>query len=293
MRPGQHNKRGRNRHRTSGGGGSSGGGSSGGGSGGNPLSRVYESNGPDVKVRGNAQTVAEKYLQLGRDALSASDIVGAENYFQHAEHYLRIVSAAQAYQQQMQPQQYRRLGEEMEDDEGDETPEQAFVEPRNQPQPQIQSAEQPDTGGDQPFEAERQQQQNFRSQRDRDPQQGGQHNQGNRDRNRSRWQDRRDQQPSTNVEPRQAQPQPRFEDQPRELAPTPAPAPRAEAAVETGQWEAPSFLRRPSPLPPPEPEMEVVEAEASALAAPERKRRVRREKPVEAVETTIPEPAGD
>ena len=292
MRPGQHNKRGRNRHRTSGGG-SSGGSSSGGGSGGNPLSRVYESNGPDVKVRGNAQTVAEKYLQLGRDALSASDIVGAENYFQHAEHYLRIVSAAQAYQQQMQPQQYRRPGEEMEDDEGDETPEQAFVEPRNQPQPQVQSAEHQDVGGDQPFEAERQQQQNFRPQRDnrdRDSQ-GGQPNQGSRDRSRSRWQDRRDQQPTTNGEARQAQPQPRIEEQPRELAPLPAPAPRGEAAVETGQWEAPSFLRRPAPLPPPEPE--VVEAEATALAAPERKRRVRRDKPAKAVETTIPEPADD
>ena len=71
MRPGQqHNKRGRgrNRHRSSGGGGGGGGGGSGGG---NPLSRVYDSNGPDVKVRGNAQTVAEKYLQLARDSQSS------------------------------------------------------------------------------------------------------------------------------------------------------------------------------------------------------------------------------
>ncbi len=61
----------------------------------NPLSRNFESNGPDVKVRGNAAHVAEKYLQLARDAQSSGDPVLAENYLQHAEHYFRIVAAAQ------------------------------------------------------------------------------------------------------------------------------------------------------------------------------------------------------
>lgn len=61
----------------------------------NPLSRNFESNGPDVKVRGNAAHVAEKYLQLARDAQSSGDSVMAENYLQHAEHYNRIVMAAQ------------------------------------------------------------------------------------------------------------------------------------------------------------------------------------------------------
>jgi len=61
----------------------------------NPLQRSYESNGPDVKVRGTAQHVAEKYLQLARDAQSSGDPVAAENYFQHAEHYYRILLAAQ------------------------------------------------------------------------------------------------------------------------------------------------------------------------------------------------------
>src|SRR5690242_1492190 len=109
MRPGQHNKRGRNRNRRHSGGG-------GGGGGGNPLNRVYESNGPDVKVRGTAQTVADKYLQLGRDAQVSGDIVMAESYYQHAEHYLRILAAAQAYQQQMQ-QQYRRPEEDFGDED--------------------------------------------------------------------------------------------------------------------------------------------------------------------------------
>lgn len=61
----------------------------------NPLSRNYESNGPDVKVRGNAAHIAEKYIQLARDAQASGDSVMAENYLQHAEHYFRIVSAAQ------------------------------------------------------------------------------------------------------------------------------------------------------------------------------------------------------
>src|SRR5215217_5276669 len=61
----------------------------------NPLSRNYESTGPDVKVRGNAAHVAEKYMQLARDAQSSGDSVMAENYLQHAEHYFRIVSSAQ------------------------------------------------------------------------------------------------------------------------------------------------------------------------------------------------------
>jgi hypothetical protein len=65
----------------------------------NPLSRNFESNGPDVKVRGNAAHVAEKYLQLARDAQSSGDPVLAENYLQHAEHYFRIVAAAQQQQQ--------------------------------------------------------------------------------------------------------------------------------------------------------------------------------------------------
>ena len=62
----------------------------------NPLTRVYESNGPDVKVRGTAQTIVEKYQQLARDAQASGDPVAAENYLQHAEHYFRIIAAAQA-----------------------------------------------------------------------------------------------------------------------------------------------------------------------------------------------------
>jgi len=68
-----------------------------------PLTRVYESNGPDVKIRGTASHVAEKYLQLARDAQSNGDPVSAENYYQHAEHYFRMIAAAQEQFRQSQP----------------------------------------------------------------------------------------------------------------------------------------------------------------------------------------------
>ncbi|WP_188411227.1 DUF4167 domain-containing protein [Agaricicola taiwanensis] len=72
----------------------------GGGKGPNPLSRTYESNGPDVKIRGTASHIADKYVQLSRDAQASGDPVAAENYMQHAEHYYRLLAAAQA---QFQP----------------------------------------------------------------------------------------------------------------------------------------------------------------------------------------------
>src|SRR6478672_3943351 len=98
MRNGQKRMRGRGNHRKSQ----------------NPLTRVYESNGPDVKIRGTASHIAEKYIQLARDAQGSGDPVAAENYYQHAEHYFRLIAAAQEqfrqqnpyYQQgQQQPQQ--------------------------------------------------------------------------------------------------------------------------------------------------------------------------------------------
>ena len=87
---GMKRQRGRNR----GGGGGSGGG------GGKPqqhnVNRAFESNGPDnVKIRGNAQHVFEKYQQLARDASAAGDRVLGENYLQHAEHYFRVLRAVQ------------------------------------------------------------------------------------------------------------------------------------------------------------------------------------------------------
>ena len=62
----------------------------------NAFSRHYESNGPGVKLRGTAAQIAQKYLSLARDALMSGDMVAAESYFQHAEHYNRIIMATQS-----------------------------------------------------------------------------------------------------------------------------------------------------------------------------------------------------
>jgi hypothetical protein len=97
----------------------------------NPLTRVYESNGPDVKIRGTANHVAEKYLQLARDAQTSGDPVSAENYFQHAEHYFRLIAAAQEQFRQQNPnfqprpesgndQQFQPRSDEQFEEGGDE-----------------------------------------------------------------------------------------------------------------------------------------------------------------------------
>ena len=93
----------------------------------NPLSRMYESNGPDVKIRGTASHIAEKYLQLARDAQSSGDPIAAENYYQHAEHYFRLIAAAQEQFRQSQPY-YQQGGDQRGNspddgyDDGDEQP---------------------------------------------------------------------------------------------------------------------------------------------------------------------------
>ena len=60
---------------------------------GNPRQQTFDSNGPDVRIRGNAYQVLEKYLAMARDAASAGDRIAAENFYQHAEHYYRIINA--------------------------------------------------------------------------------------------------------------------------------------------------------------------------------------------------------
>lgn len=92
MKPGSNQRRSRGRG-GSGGGGGGGGGNNGGQQRRHSRNHTYESNGPDVKVRGTAQQVLDKYLQLARDAQSGGDRVRAEAYLQFAEHYYRIISA--------------------------------------------------------------------------------------------------------------------------------------------------------------------------------------------------------
>jgi len=58
-----------------------------------PRNQTYDSNGPDIRIRGNAHQVLEKYLTLARDAASQGDRIAAENYYQHAEHYFRVINS--------------------------------------------------------------------------------------------------------------------------------------------------------------------------------------------------------
>lgn len=121
MRPGQNKRlRGRNNRK-----------------GPNPLTRSYESNGPDVKVRGTAQHIAEKYLQLARDAQSSGDPVMAESYLQHAEHYYRLIAAAQAAQQAQMGLRPAGGEAEIEDEEEEALPDRFASVAERLPQPQF------------------------------------------------------------------------------------------------------------------------------------------------------------
>jgi hypothetical protein len=112
----------------------------GGGGGGGPRpphrSQTFDSNGPNVKIRGNAYQVYERYLSLAREAQSSGDPVSAENFYQHAEHYFRVMNAnGEAFrQQQQQPQQ---MPGELDgiDGEGEQPEEAHFVQIQPAPPP--------------------------------------------------------------------------------------------------------------------------------------------------------------
>lgn len=250
-RQGQHNKRGRGRNNRRPGGGGSGHSNNGG----NPVNRVYESNGPDVKVRGTAQTVAEKYMQLGRDAQSSGDNVMAESYFQFSEHYFRVMAAAQPVGQPTQ-QLRRPEDEDYEEEGGDaaegetEAAQVAMVSEGGQAGMGEQGSEA--AGGVQ--DMDRSDQRNFRQRDNRD---------GNRERFRPRWQNRGEQQRD---QPRDNDGEPRNADSESQMPREAAVEGRASGNVEeagSGRWEAPSFLRRPA----------AVTAEAGDVPAAEKKGR--------------------
>ncbi|WP_022724073.1 DUF4167 domain-containing protein [Rhodopseudomonas sp. B29] len=202
MRNGQNNKRLRNRN-------NGGNNNNNNRRGQNPMTRVFESNGPDIKIRGTASHIAEKYVQLARDARSSGDPVAAENYYQHAEHYFRLIAAAQEQFRQNQPMP--RIDNDMldgdDDSEGDYS--NFGAEPGLVPQPQAQPYQQREQPQFQPRERDHQP----REQRDRDQPRG----------------DR--EQP----QPREHRPQPQF--QPRE---------QPQPVVE-GVDRLPSFITGPQP----------------------------------------------
>jgi hypothetical protein len=178
----------------------------------NPMTRVFESNGPDIKIRGTASHVAEKYVQLARDARSSGDPVAAENYYQHAEHYFRLIAAAQEQFRQNQPQP--RTENEMPTEEGEDEGENFNhfgQEPGFVPQQQ------------QPFVPRENNQQ-----RDFQPREGGQ----------PPYQRDRDQQPREHHREREHRPQPQYQPQPQ---------PQPVIADAGGVDRLPSFITGPQP----------------------------------------------
>ena len=110
---------------------------------------TFESNGPEGKIRGTAFQVIEKYQALAQDALSAGDRIGAENFFQHAEHYYRVVAAngwdqrgQRQHNQQPQPQPAQPRVEPEQKPAGEQQPVAAA-----EPQPEVVTAgdESPET----------------------------------------------------------------------------------------------------------------------------------------------------
>ena len=135
MRPAQKSNRSRGRGNRKGGGG---------GGGGNNINRVFDSAGPEGKVRGTPQQIIDKYLSLARDAQTSGDRVAAENFLQHAEHYQRILITANATQEQA-----RREAQEAATDQQQDRNNGAVVQdpgaqpqPSGQPQPQQPAASQ-------------------------------------------------------------------------------------------------------------------------------------------------------
>lgn len=222
MRQGQQNRRGRGRNNNR--------------KGHNPLARSFESNGPDVKIRGTPAHIAEKYLTLARDAQSSGDPVLAENYLQHAEHYTRIIMA---YREQLQQpgdmsngngQRMRPdgdIGDEFGDDDGEDGLDDPFQSPlpqQAQPQPPRQhggyDAHRHEGGRhDRPYR--RDHGRGFRSDRDRDRDRGDRH-----------------------VEGRPQAPE-RHQERPQEPAEAGGEQRRRDKVPPQQQHEQPEFLRRP------------------------------------------------
>ncbi len=219
MRNGQNNKRMRNRNNNN----------NQNRRGQNPMTRVYESNGPDIKIRGTASHIAEKYLQLARDARSSGDPVAAENYYQHAEHYFRLIAAAQEQFRQNQPQQQPRQDDLMNEDEDEGESfssfgqEPGFIPVQQQPQPYMRDRDngpREQRDGQPPFQRDQQQPREHRGDREHRGERDNRGERGHRD-------------------DREHRPQPQYQPQP--------PQPQPVISDDGGVDRLPSFITGPQP----------------------------------------------
>lgn len=184
----------------------------------NPLTRTFESNGPDVKIRGTPAHIAEKYISLARDAKSSGDEVLAENYLQHAEHYNRIILAFRDQQisQGSEPatggvsQRFRvpqlndgpddEIGEDGDDYAGGGGEQPPGARP-NDPQPGMQQQPQPFEGGERAERPERDQRYDRNDSRDYNRPQDGRgdrHERQDRPQGGHRYDDRQRRYPDQN-----------------------------------------------------------------------------------------------
>jgi hypothetical protein len=105
----------------------------------NNSHRNFDSNGPDVKIRGTATNIFERYCQLARDANASGDRVAAENYLQHAEHYYRIMLAQGVTPMQRAANQQQQQAAQQSGQQPQGQPSQGG----SQPQPAAEGGEQP------------------------------------------------------------------------------------------------------------------------------------------------------
>lgn len=241
---------------------------------GNVVNRVFDSSGPEGKVRGTPQQIIEKYLILARDAQLSNDRVAAENFLQHAEHYTRLLGEAQrelAAEQEARQQQYQQGGQNFRD--------------RNEPRGDYREERDPGAG-DQPdlaepmgFGAEDSVLVETPEARDPAPPRREGNRDGNREGNRQRDRDR--------DQNRGEQNRNRDRREFRERTPRPDAAATPEAAPQPA----------PQPAAQPEPVAVVTDAPAAEAPAPKPRkpaapRKPRAEKPAEkAAEKPAAEPA--
>jgi hypothetical protein len=104
--------------------------------------QTFDSNGPNVKIRGNAYQVFERYIALAREAQASGDRIAAENLYQHAEHYFRIMNAMGEGQGHGAPRPTTPADLEMSGGEGEPREEEENqVQPVPQPQPTVQAGD--------------------------------------------------------------------------------------------------------------------------------------------------------
>jgi hypothetical protein len=262
--------RNRNRRPNTGGGGQTGG---------SGANRVYDSNGPDVKLRGTAQTIAEKYMQLARDANSSGDRVAAESYYQFGDHYYRVWLAAQPVGQ---PIQFARRNAEDEYDEdgnelapeGENTDNESAENSETVENAPVAEAGEPQAEGE-GYQPRQNNNRNYNNNNNNNQNREGGNNRNN---NRQRWPRRNDRYNQDGQQNgNQAEGQGEQAERPDRQIDEPVIVQREPEVVETSNWEAPSFLTRPVPV--------IADAPSESVAdAPPAPKRGRKPRVVAAVE---------